>query len=140
MADGVAHHSAIYPRDTNGRRPLPPDRQHQGVSADLPADRWWPWFGDRGHQLLRLPAGIQFFLSRLFGGDYRGSGHGYVGAQLAGRAPDRVGRGRMKANRLIIHALVIVLALLVLGPFLWLLRLSFETNAQIFAFPPRLWF
>jgi multiple sugar transport system permease protein len=46
----------------------------------------------------------------------------------------------MKANRLIIHALVIVLALLVLGPFLWLLRLSFETNAQIFAFPPRLWF
>lgn len=46
----------------------------------------------------------------------------------------------MKTNRLIIHALVIVLALLVLGPFLWLLRMSLETNAQIFAFPPRLWF
>jgi len=28
----------------------------------------------------------------------------------------------------------------VLGPFLWLLRMSFETNAQIFAFPPQLWF
>lgn len=46
----------------------------------------------------------------------------------------------MRANRLIIHVLVTVLALLVLAPFLWLLRMSFETNAQIFAFPPRLWF
>ena len=33
-----------------------------------------------------------------------------------------------------------MLALLVLAPFLWLLRMSFETNAEIFAFPPRLWF
>ena len=46
----------------------------------------------------------------------------------------------MRTNRLIIHALVATLAVLVLGPFLWLLRLSVETNAQIFAFPPRLWF
>ena len=46
----------------------------------------------------------------------------------------------MRANRLIIHMLVTALALLVLAPFLWLLRMSFETNAQIFAFPPRLWF
>jgi len=46
----------------------------------------------------------------------------------------------VRANRLIIHMLVTALALLVLAPFLWLLRMSFETNAQIFAFPPRLWF
>jgi multiple sugar transport system permease protein len=47
---------------------------------------------------------------------------------------------RRQANRVIIHLIVIVLAALVLGPFLWLLRMSFETNAQIFAFPPQLWF
>lgn len=46
----------------------------------------------------------------------------------------------MKRNRAIIYALVIVLVAIVLAPFLWLLRMSFETNAQIFAFPPRLWF
>ncbi len=46
----------------------------------------------------------------------------------------------MRANRLFIHALVIVLVLLVLAPFLWLVRMSFQTNADIFAFPPRLWF
>jgi multiple sugar transport system permease protein len=45
-----------------------------------------------------------------------------------------------RTNRLIIQVLVIGLAALVLAPFLWLLRMSFETNAQIFAFPPRLWF
>jgi multiple sugar transport system permease protein len=46
----------------------------------------------------------------------------------------------MRKNRAIIHALAIGLALLVLAPFLWLLRMSFETNAEIFAFPPHLWF
>jgi multiple sugar transport system permease protein len=46
----------------------------------------------------------------------------------------------MKANRAIIHALAIGLAVLVLAPFLWLLRMSFETNAEIFAYPPHLWF
>jgi multiple sugar transport system permease protein len=46
----------------------------------------------------------------------------------------------MKANRAIIHGLVLVLVVLVLAPFLWLLRMSFETNADIFAFPPKLWF
>jgi len=46
----------------------------------------------------------------------------------------------MKTNRIIIHALVIVLVLLVLAPFLWLVRMSFQTNAQIFAFPPHVWF
>lgn len=43
-----------------------------------------------------------------------------------------------RKNRVILNALVIALVLLVLGPFLWLLRMSFETNAQIFIFPPRL--
>jgi multiple sugar transport system permease protein len=46
----------------------------------------------------------------------------------------------MKKNRAIIHALAIGLAILVLAPFLWLLRMSFETNAEIFAFPPHIWF
>jgi multiple sugar transport system permease protein len=46
----------------------------------------------------------------------------------------------MRRDRLLVHALVVVLVALVLAPFLWLLRMSFQTNAQIFAFPPRLWF
>ena len=46
----------------------------------------------------------------------------------------------MKANRAIIHVLALVLAALVLAPFLWLLRMSFQTNAEVFAFPPHLWF
>jgi multiple sugar transport system permease protein len=46
----------------------------------------------------------------------------------------------MKRDRCIIHTLAIVLVLLVLAPFLWLVRLSVLTNAEIFAFPPHLWF
>lgn len=46
----------------------------------------------------------------------------------------------MKRNRTIIHVLAIGLAVLVLAPFLWLLRMSFETNAEIFAYPPHVWF
>lgn len=46
----------------------------------------------------------------------------------------------MKSNRAIIHGLTLVLAALVLAPFLWLLRMSFQTNAEVFAFPPHLWF
>lgn len=38
------------------------------------------------------------------------------------------------------HALAAVLALLVMAPFLWLLQMSFKTNAQVFAFPPPLVF
>ena len=38
------------------------------------------------------------------------------------------------------QALAVVLALLVLAPFLWLLLMSFKTNADIFRFPPRLFF
>ncbi len=46
----------------------------------------------------------------------------------------------MRVNRIIIHALAIVLVVLVLAPFLLLLRMSLQTNAEIFAFPPHLWF
>jgi multiple sugar transport system permease protein len=38
------------------------------------------------------------------------------------------------------QALAVVLALLVLSPFLWLLVMSFKTNAEIFHWPPRLFF
>src|SRR3977135_102902 len=37
-------------------------------------------------------------------------------------------------------ALAIVLAVLALSPFLWLLLMSFKPNAEIFRFPPRLFF
>lgn len=49
-------------------------------------------------------------------------------------------RSRTKSDRLLLQVLVVVLAVLALAPFLWLLRMSFQTNAEIFAFPPRLWF
>ncbi|MCX7382443.1 MAG: carbohydrate ABC transporter permease, partial [Alphaproteobacteria bacterium] len=45
-----------------------------------------------------------------------------------------------RRKRIWLHVLVIVLVLLILAPFGWLLRMSFQTNAQIFAFPPRLFF
>jgi multiple sugar transport system permease protein len=43
-------------------------------------------------------------------------------------------------ERLVIHVSATLLALLVLSPFLWLLVMSFKTNAEIFRFPPRLVF
>jgi multiple sugar transport system permease protein len=43
-------------------------------------------------------------------------------------------------ERRAIYALVIVLLALVMFPFLWLLLMSFKTNADIFAFPPKLVF
>src|ERR1700748_1546381 len=39
-----------------------------------------------------------------------------------------------------VQGLAIVLAVLALSPFLWLLVMSFKTNAEIFHFPPRLFF
>ena len=45
-----------------------------------------------------------------------------------------------RRERHILNAVVIVLALLIMAPFLWLLHMSFKTNAQIFTFPPPLWF
>ena len=43
-------------------------------------------------------------------------------------------------DRLLMHALAIALAVLALSPFLWLVVMSFKTNAEIFRFPPRLFF
>ena len=43
-------------------------------------------------------------------------------------------------ERRAIYALVIVLVLVVMFPFVWLLLMSFKTNEDIFAFPPRLVF
>ena len=45
-----------------------------------------------------------------------------------------------RRERRLLNALVVVLAILVMAPFLWLLHMSFKTNAQIFQFPPPLWF
>ncbi len=38
------------------------------------------------------------------------------------------------------NVFAIVLAVVALSPFLWLLVMSFKTNAEIFRFPPRLFF
>src|ERR1043165_3307185 len=38
------------------------------------------------------------------------------------------------------QTLAVVLAVLALSPFLWLVVMSFKTNAEIFRFPPRLFF
>ena len=45
-----------------------------------------------------------------------------------------------RRDRVALQALAVVLALLALSPFLWLLLMSFKTNAEIFHFPPRLFF
>jgi multiple sugar transport system permease protein len=47
---------------------------------------------------------------------------------------------RARRQRFWLHVLVVVLVILVLAPFLWLMRLSVQTNAQIFAFPPQVFF
>lgn len=49
-------------------------------------------------------------------------------------------RGRLKLDRFLLQALAIALAILALSPFLWLLVMSFKTNAEIFHWPPRLFF
>ena len=46
----------------------------------------------------------------------------------------------MARNRLLMQTLAVVLAVLALAPFLWLLLMSFKTNAEIFRFPPRFFF
>jgi multiple sugar transport system permease protein len=55
--------------------------------------------------------------------------------------PSRPRRSTALAReRRVIHALALVLAAMVLAPFLWLLQMSFKTNAQVFTFPPPLLF
>lgn len=43
-------------------------------------------------------------------------------------------------ERRALHALVLVLTFVILFPFLWLLMMSFKTDADIFAWPPKLFF
>ena len=57
---------------------------------------------------------------------------------MSSRAIDYARRERR--TRLLLHALVIVLVLIIMFPFLWLLTMSFKTDADIFAWPPKLLF
>ncbi|MGH6886070.1 MAG: carbohydrate ABC transporter permease [Geminicoccales bacterium] len=57
---------------------------------------------------------------------------------MSSRAIDYARRER-RARRLL-HGLVIVLVLVIMFPFLWLLTMSFKTDADIFAWPPKLLF
>jgi multiple sugar transport system permease protein len=57
---------------------------------------------------------------------------------MSSRAIDYARRER-RARRLL-HGLLIVLVLVIMFPFLWLLTMSFKTDADIFAWPPRLLF
>ena len=47
---------------------------------------------------------------------------------------------RRAAERRLIYALVIVLVAMIMLPFCWLVLMSFKTNDDIFAFPPKLLF
>ena len=47
---------------------------------------------------------------------------------------------RRAAERRVIYALVILLAAMIMLPFVWLVLMSFKTNDDIFAFPPKLLF
>jgi multiple sugar transport system permease protein len=47
---------------------------------------------------------------------------------------------RLKWERRFLYALVIVLVALIMFPFVWLLMMSFKTDQDIFAFPPKLLF
>ena len=49
-------------------------------------------------------------------------------------------RSTRRRDRFLVHALAIALVLLALSPFLWLVVMSFKTNAEIFRFPPRIFF
>jgi multiple sugar transport system permease protein len=57
---------------------------------------------------------------------------------MSSRAIDYARRERR--DRRLLHALVIVLVLIIMFPFLWLLAMSFKTDADIFAWPPKLLF
>jgi multiple sugar transport system permease protein len=47
---------------------------------------------------------------------------------------------RLRWQRRLLYALVIVLVVLIMFPFVWLLQMSFKTDQDIFAFPPKLLF
>ncbi|HRK19100.1 MAG TPA: carbohydrate ABC transporter permease [Hyphomicrobiaceae bacterium] len=47
---------------------------------------------------------------------------------------------RSRTERQLLKALVVILTIMLMLPFLWLLLMSFKTNEEVFAFPPRLFF
>lgn len=46
----------------------------------------------------------------------------------------------LRRERRLINLFALALAFLAMAPFLWLLQMSFKTNAQVFVFPPELFF
>ena len=58
LADYAVRHYSLYSRHFDGRGVVPADQFHQGLSADLSADRWRPGIGDGGHELLCVRAGV----------------------------------------------------------------------------------
>jgi multiple sugar transport system permease protein len=47
---------------------------------------------------------------------------------------------RLRWQRRLLYTLVITLIVLIMFPFFWLLTMSFKTDADIFAFPPKIFF
>ena len=47
---------------------------------------------------------------------------------------------RSRGQRQLLHSLVVLLTIMIMLPFVWLLVMSFKTNEDIFAFPPKLFF
>ena len=65
LADVPLHRAAVPAADARRLRAVPPDRQHQGVPADLRPHQRRARNRDGGHQLLRLRAGVQLLLLGL---------------------------------------------------------------------------
>ncbi|MEM7025967.1 MAG: carbohydrate ABC transporter permease, partial [Pseudomonadota bacterium] len=53
---------------------------------------------------------------------------------------DRDHLARLKWQRRFLYALVIALIVVIMFPFFWLLTMSFKTDTDIFAFPPKIFF
>jgi len=49
-------------------------------------------------------------------------------------------RDRLARERRVLYVVVTALLILLMLPFLWLLQMSFKTNAQVFTFPPPIFF
>src|ERR1700730_5654567 len=54
--------------------------------------------------------------------------------------PSRAFAYRGARERRLLYALVTVLAAMIMLPFVWMVLMSFKTNEDIFAFPPKLLF
>ena len=49
-------------------------------------------------------------------------------------------RDRLARERRVLYVVVTAVLILLMLPFLWLLQMSFKTNAQVFTFPPPIFF